>query len=162
MKRRCSNTRLDLLVVRFARLKVPCLSTNWRFRSGCDCCSPNPESNLLLTRIEVRRFVSRLLSFSITKGSSIVLDLIRDRLSDYTERFVNRTIPVREGLAFRELPSLVVVTASLTRSAFFHVGLVLAALLYLVALFALFEYLAKGKVDFKGLLADMTSKRTKK
>jgi hypothetical protein len=95
------------------------------------------------------------------KGSSISLDLIRDRLSDYTERFVNHTIPIREGLAFRDLPAFVVVTASLTRSAFFHVGLVLAALLYLVASFALFEYLAKGKVDFKGLLADMTNKRKK-
>ena len=87
-----------------------------------------------------------------TPGKSVVLDLVRDRLADYTENFVNRTYPLREGLAFRECPEMAVAHASLTRSAFFHVGLVLVALAYLAGVFAGIEYLAKGTVDFSAML----------
>lgn len=75
---------------------------------------------------------------------------------------MNRTIPFRDGLSFRELPSTVIMSASLTRSAFFHVALVLLAIVYLAGVFSLFEYLAKGKVEFSALFADMKSAGTRK
>ncbi len=93
------------------------------------------------------------------KGKSVALDLIRDRLSDYTEQFENRTYPVREGLLFRDAPKTTILHASLTRGAFFHVSLVLGAVAYLIAVFAGLEYLSKGRFDardFQALLADFS------
>ena len=91
------------------------------------------------------------------RGKSVALDLIRDRLADYTEQFSNRTYPLREGLVFRDCPQATLMHASLTRSAFFHVALVLGALVYLAGVFAGLEYLAKGRVDVQALLESLLS-----
>jgi hypothetical protein len=92
-----------------------------------------------------------------SRGNNAALDLIRDRLADYTEQFANRTYPLRDGLSFRDCPRGATLQASLTRSAFFHVALVLGALVYLAAVFAGLEYLAKGRVDVQALLEALLS-----
>lgn len=85
-------------------------------------------------------------------GKSPALDLIRDRLADYTQHFVNRTYAIPAGVQFRDSRGETILKASLVRSPFFHLGLFVVVLAYLAGVFFAIDYLTKGRVDVYALL----------
>lgn len=74
------------------------------------------------------------------------LNLIRNRLTDYTEHFVNRTYAM-DSSVFRESPrGQLMLNANLVRSPFFHLAIFVVVIAYLVAILAGLEYWTKGVV----------------